>query len=240
MSDMTASAAAERLGVSQRQVERLARAGELMVTRTVGGALLLDSGSVHRWAQRDRHRGRPWSPATAWAALTLLSGARVDGLSPPALSRLRHRLRNSDASDLPWRVRRRATTHRMQGWGADTGLLNTGISALRDPDVAALFELSAVARGNDGYVLAGEFPGVVTMLGLVDDVAGNTVVRVVPEDAGYCVDRVLTAAVALDLCESLDTRESAAGQKVLQYLLDDFRASDGHLNTRDDSLGGRH
>jgi hypothetical protein len=54
---------------------------------------------------------------------------------------------------------------------------------------------------------------------------------------------VLTAAVAVDLTESLDTRESAAGQRVLQHLLDDFRAGDGHLNTstdiRDHSLGGR-
>lgn len=240
---MTASTAAERLGISQRQVERLARAGELTVTRTVGGALLLDGGSVHRWAQRHRHQGRPWSAATAWAALTLLSGARVDWLSPPALSRLRHRLRSSDASELTWRVRRRAAVHRMQGWGEDTGLLHTGVSALRDPELSALFELSPVTRGTDGYVRARELSAVATALGLVDDVAGNTLVRVVPDDAGYALDRVLTAAVAVDLTESLDTRESAAGQRVLQQLLDDFRAGDGHLNsstdTGDHSLGRR-
>ena len=49
-------------------------------------------------------------------------------------------------------------------------------------------------------------------------------VRVVPEDAGYAVDRVLTAAVAVDLAGSLDTRESAAGMRVLGDMLDDFRS----------------
>lgn len=241
MSEITASAAAEWLGISQRQVERLARAGELMVTRNVGGALLLDGASVHGWAQRDRRHGRPWSAATAWAALTLLSGERVDWLSPSALSRLRHRLRSSDASELTWQVRRRAAVHRMQGWGQDTGLLRTGVSALRDSELSALFELSPATRGIDGYVRANEFSAVVTALGLVEDVAGNALVRVVPEGAGYVVGRVLTAAVAVDLSESLDTRESAAGQRVLQNLLDEFRASGGYLNIstdmRDYSLG---
>lgn len=40
--------------------------------------------------------------------------------------------------------------------------------------------------------------------------------RVVPEDAGYAVDHILTAAVAVDLAESLDTRESTAGIRVLE------------------------
>ena len=230
---MTASAAAERLRVSQRQVERLAGAGELTVTRTVGGALLLDGGSVHRWAQHRRRQGRPWSAATSWAALTLLSGRRVDWLSPSALSRLRHKLRGANASELTWQLRRRAAVHRMRGWGDDAGLLEAGVSALRDPELAELFELSTGARRVDGYVRADEFSAVVDALGLVDDPSGDAVVRVIPEGAGYAVDRVLVAAVAVDLCDSLETRESAAGQRVLRRLLDDFRIGDGGLNSAD-------
>lgn len=105
---MTTAAAAAQLSTSTRQVERLAQAGELTVTRIVAGALLLDSESVHLWSQMRRHRGRPWSAATAWAALALLSGERVGWLSAAAMSRLRHRLRASDASELAWMVRRRA------------------------------------------------------------------------------------------------------------------------------------
>jgi hypothetical protein len=128
-------------------------------------------------------------------------------------------------------VRRRAAVHRMQGWGQDAGLVRAGVSALRDSELSALFELSPVDRAIDGYVRADEFSAVVAALGLVEDVAGNARVRVVAEDAGYAVGHVLTAAVAVDLSESLDTRESAAGRRVLQNLLDEFHAGEGCLNT---------
>lgn len=229
MPDMTTSVAAEQLRVSERQVERLAKAGELIVTRTVAGALLIDAASVHRLAQVDRHGGRPTSPATAWAALTLLSGERVGWLERPALSRLRHRLRAADANSLCWLTRRRATVRRMQGWGTDDGLLHTGVSALRDPAMSALFDLAPVERGADGYVRASDFDNLVTALGLFDDVEGSVTVRVVPDDAGYAVDHVLVAAVAADLAESLDARESAAGKRVLNNLLSDFRSRSRQL-----------
>lgn len=225
MSEMTTVASAEVLGVSARQIARLARAGELTVTRTVGGALLLDGASVHRLAKQGRHNGRPWAAATAWAALALLSGERVDWLDASAMSRLRHRLRASSASELCWMTRRRAMLHRMRGWGKDIGLLHTGVSALRDPVVSERFNLTPVTNGSDGYVCARNFTAATTALGLIDDVDGDMTVRVVPDDAGYAVDRVLTAAVAVDLAGSLDTRESAAGMRVLGDMLDDFRST---------------
>jgi excisionase family DNA binding protein len=227
MTEMTTAAAAERLKVSERQVARLAHGGELTISRVVGRALLLDAASVHRWAQRDRHNGRPWTAATAWAALALLSGEPIDWLGAPALSRLRHRLRAADADELTWATRRRATVRRMRGWGRDTGLLQTGVSALRDPAMSALFDLSPVERGNDGYVRARDFADVVTASGLFDDAEGEVTVRVVPDDAGYRVDHSLTAATAVDLAESLDARESAAGRRVLTQLLEAFRAGNG-------------
>jgi hypothetical protein len=93
--------------------------------------------------------------------------------------------------------------------------------------MAELFDLSAVDRGTDGYVRARDFSSVASALGLVESLSGDTRVRVVADDAGYAVDRTLTAAVAVDLMsDSLDTRESSAGRRVLQELLDDFRAAD--------------
>lgn len=114
----------------------------------------------------------------------------------------------------------------MRGWGTVTGLLVTGVSALHDEAASQLFDLTAVDGGVDGYVRACDFAAVIGVAGLVDDVEGDVVVRVVPEDAGYTVDRVLTAAVAVDLAESLNTRESAAGIGVLEDLLDRFRSGD--------------
>ncbi len=224
MGEMTTSAGAEALGVSTRQIARLARIGELTVTRTVAGALLLDGASVHRLAKQTRRNGRPWTAATAWAGLALLSGEHVDWMDSAALSRLRHRLRASSASELSWMTRRRATVHRMRGWGNDTGLVRSGVSALRDEAISKLFDLTTVERGVDGYVRACDYADVVTALGLVADIDGDVTVRVVPDNAGYAVDHVLTAAVAVDLIESVDTRESAAGTRVLESLLADFRS----------------
>ena len=232
MSEMTTVEGSEILRVSTRQVARLARTGELTVTRTVAGALLLDGASVHRLAKQGRHNGRPWTAATAWAALALLSGERVDWLDDSAMSRLRHRLRTSSASELCWMTRRRATVHRMQGWGKDSGLLRSGVSSLSDQRMSELFDLTAVDRGADGYVRARDFAHLVTTLGLFDDVEGDVTVRVVPDDAGYAVDHVLTAAVAVDLAESLDTRESAAGTRVLEELLDTFRSTNARTRQR--------
>ncbi|MCV7106932.1 DNA-binding protein [Mycolicibacterium chitae] len=230
MAEMTAADAAEQLAVSQRQVTRLARSGVLTISRVVGRTLLLDAASVHRLAGRVRHNGRPWSAPTAWAALALLSGQRVDWLGASALSRLRHRLRGLNHREVVWLARQRATVHQMQGWGKDAGLLPTGVSALRDPEVAVLFGLPPVDRGSDGYVLDSGFGDLVTNFGLFEDIAGDVVVRVVPDDAGYAVDRPLLAAIAVDLSESLDTRESAAGERVLEALLAEFRSGDGMLN----------
>ena len=114
------------------------------MSRTVGGALLVDGASVYRLAKHERHNGRPWTAATAWAALALLSGESVDWLDTAAISRLRHRLRASSAPELCWMTRRSATVHRMRGWGKGDGLLHSGVSALRDPAMSELFGLTAV------------------------------------------------------------------------------------------------
>lgn len=235
MTEMTAATAAAQLGVSERQVARLASKNVLEIRRTVGRTLLLDAASVHQLAGRVRHNGRPWQPATAWAALTLLSGAHADWLNPSALTRLRHRLRAARAMEVAWLTRRRATVHQMQGWDRDTGLIPTGVSALRDPAMSALFDLTPVDRGTDGYVLAGNFDALVANLGLLDDPEGDVVVRVVPDDAGCTLHRPLIATIAVDLSESLDSRESAAGLRVLKGLLAEFRSGDGQLNRNVDS-----
>ncbi|GAA1193369.1 hypothetical protein GCM10009632_10450 [Mycolicibacterium alvei] len=232
MAEMTVVDAAVQLDVSERQVRRLANNGVLTISRVVGRTLLLDSVSVHQLAARVRHNGRPWAAATAWAALAMLSGQLAPWMDPAAASRLRHRLRGARATEVAWLARGRAHVRQMQGWGRDNGLVPTGVSALCEPKIAALFDLSPVDRGSDGYVAARHFDDMVTNLGLFDDIEGDIVVRVVPDDAGYAVDRPLIAAVAVDLSESLDTREAAAGERVLDDLLTAFRTGNSHTSNR--------
>lgn len=264
MGDVSVSAAATELGVSERQVARLARAGDLDVTREVGGAFLLDSASVHRLAQMRRQKGRPWNEAVAWAALAWLSGEETDWLSASQMTRLKHRLRRSNAEDVAFFARRRAVSLRMRGWG-DTGsgvigryLAGTGVSALgTDSDTASRFGLATTrGKGADGYVTVDELDTVVEDLGLTDDREGDVTVRVVSKQNPYftatkdtkttntvtsainAITNAMTtamttnaataaaartlplAAVAVDLMDSLDTRERSAGARVLQELLD--------------------
>ncbi|MFD9826412.1 helix-turn-helix domain-containing protein [Tsukamurella tyrosinosolvens] len=222
MVSLSAAEAAAVLGVSQRQVTRLARAGELEIVGDVGGHLLLDSISVHRRARAGPRRGRPLTAAGAWAALMVLSGEGVEQVvDSPTLSRLRSRLRRSTAEEVAWMVRRRSVgTVRVQGWGDTAGLIPTGVSAISDVRWSVAFGLSVVPiDGFDGYVAEQDYAETARRLGLVEDREGRYSLRLVPVGARWKVDRVLVAAIAVDLMESTGTREAAAGRDVLTGLL---------------------
>ncbi|WP_454195887.1 hypothetical protein [Nocardia sp. Marseille-Q1738] len=228
MSEMSVAAAAAELAVTPRQVARLAQAGELDVVREIGGVFLLDSASVHRWAQARRYRGRPWSEGVAWAALAWMSGQPVDWISSAQMTRLKHRLRRSSAQEVAFLARRRARTHRLSGWDESVeGILDclvaSGVSALERKDLAARFGLAESSRGIEGYVLDEDFETVVNGFGLIADGGERDVVVRVTTSNVFADEQAPLAAVAVDLMDSLDTRERSAGARVLQELLDGIR-----------------
>jgi len=234
MDEMTVHDAAAALSVTERQVTRLARAGSITIAREVGNSLLLNSASVHRMVQSSRHPGRPWSPEVSWAALSLLSQCKVDWIaSPTQITRLKHRLRRSSAAEVAYLARNRATTHHMETWGeGDVDVLirgdylaATGISAIiHVPKTAARFGLSSARHGKaDGYIVDDDFDDVVEQFGMLSQ-NGDVTLRVVSALNPFFRTATLPiAAVAVDLMESLDTRQRSAGTRVLQELLDDFR-----------------
>lgn len=230
---MTVHDAAAALSVTERQVARLARAGSITVARTVGNSLLLNSASVHRVAQSSRRPGRPWSPEVSWAALALLSHCTVDWMhNSKQITRLKHRLRRSTAAEVAYLARNRATTHHMDTWDGDGDVLirggylaATGISAvIHIPETAARFGLSSALHDKvDGYVLEDDFDDVVEQFGMLSQ-NGDVTLRVVPAlNPFFHTPTLPIAAVAVDLMDSLDTRQRSAGTRVLQELLDDFR-----------------
>lgn len=236
MGDVTVAMAATELGVSQRQIARLAQSGELAVVRKVGGALLIDSASVHRRAQMRRRKGRPWSEPVAWGALALLSGRTADWLSASQRTRLTHRLRRATAEDVAFFARHRAVPLRMRAWDApDHSIRNhvvrTGVSALDEADAATASRFGLTANGTartEGYVTVTELDAVVDDLGLTEDHEGDVTLRVVSDENPVfrgTSDTVtsLIAAIAVDLMDSLDTRERSAGTGALQELIDGFR-----------------
>ncbi|MDQ1246168.1 MAG: hypothetical protein QG597_535 [Actinomycetota bacterium] len=107
---LTTAEAAAQLGVSARQVRRSAVSGQLTAGRH-GRAFTLSALEV-RALGRTETRGRPWSDTTRTAALDLLSVGTTDGLRGSQLSRLKRRIRESDAKDLAGHLLRGRVTLR--------------------------------------------------------------------------------------------------------------------------------
>ena len=105
---MTTAEAARRLHVSQRQVERLIRRGDVPARRTAGDAWVVDALAVNALGRSRPTRGRPWSAEVAWGALWVLSDLEAPWLDPRTRVRVSSRLASMDALGLVHACRRRA------------------------------------------------------------------------------------------------------------------------------------
>jgi hypothetical protein len=215
MTDITSHTASEILGVSPREVRRLAADGRIQGSRYVGRTLVLDAAEVHRLARGRRRQGRPWSERVAWAALSVLSGKDEGWLSPRERTRLMHRLRRATAEDLEFLAMHRAQIKRFRVRESlldDLGeyVVPTGGSALDEAQLR-LLGLTGAARRLDGYVPLSELEILREKFGLAEDPSGNVTLRAVRVEDAFEDGSTPVAAVFLDLAGSLNTRESVAG-----------------------------
>lgn len=97
---MTTTETAKLLGVSSEAVRKMLKSGRLEQTGVAGRTILIDAESVHRAHREGKRTGRLWTQRTAWAALSLLSGAEVSWLSASELWRLRKRLATLSAEEI--------------------------------------------------------------------------------------------------------------------------------------------
>lgn len=97
----TRSAAAQ-LGLSQRQVQRLARSGRV-VSRAVAGRTVVAGRSLIA-VSRMAARGRRWDEQTVAAACDLLDHGRTERILGSQRSRLRARLRKISVAELAYQV----------------------------------------------------------------------------------------------------------------------------------------
>lgn len=222
---VTSSEASERLGVSARQVQRLIANGELAVTGHVGRAALIDAGSVQRLLVRGARRGRPWSDTAIAAAIDLLTDGATQRLGRVERARLLKRLHAIAAEDLVVVMRMRARVLRYrasESFLARTArsVTMTGSAAI-DADVTLAREFGLAVAGRafvDGYLDAEAAAHVVGSCRLVADPQGNVTLRVTDLDL-LIGSRPSPVVVALDLAESLDSRERAAGLRFLRQRL---------------------
>lgn len=219
---MTTAAAASRLGVSQRQVQRLIAAGELLAVRTAGDAWMVDALAVNSMTRARPARGRPWSPGTAWAALWQVSRMDADWLDRRSARRLSDRLTSLDAESLLHATRRRAVIHHFRV--SDSLVEELTAHVVRSGTCAmttGVFGMDRDAARVDGYCEGGALAGLVRDFHLIDDPRGNVALRAAALRALSIGDRdeMPVAVVAADLAESLEVRERAAGIRVLESLL---------------------
>ncbi len=222
MTQMTTAVAAERLGVSQRQVQRLIDARELPATRTAGDAWVVDALAVNAMARTRPARGRPWSPPTAWAALWRASGLEVDWLDRRTTRRLDDRLASIDAEELVHATRRRAVIRRYRASESfladlDGLVIRTGARAMEPSRFGMERDLGRV----DGYCTSEVATRLARDFHLAEDPRGNATLRVAAAPSAILEGRDVmpVAVIAADLAESLEVRERSAGLRVLGDLL---------------------
>lgn len=219
MSMLGVSEAAERIGVSTRQVQHLVSRGDL---RSVARGFV-DASSVDRLiAVRQGGRARAWSEATAWGAVALLSGMDAAWMGESQRSRLRARLREINAEELVARSRNRAVVRRYSGHPS-------AVSRVRAVTVSTHLATRrlglADANAVDAYVDADELDDVVRSHALALDASGTFTLRATTMAIDVVAELVIDGDVvaAMDLAESLDVRERNAGMKALQDALESLR-----------------
>lgn len=219
MSLLAVSEAAERLGVSTRQVQHLVARGEL---RSLARGVV-DETSVERLlAVRRGSHTRAWAESTAWAAVALLSGREEGWLGQSQRSRLRGRLRGLGAEEMVERARGRASVSRYVAHRSAGERLR---SELVDSSSAAERLGLATTNAIDGYLATTDLKAVVARHGLIRDDTGSVTLRATLMDLDVVRDLVSAsdALAALDLAESLDVRERRVGIDALDRALGEFR-----------------
>ncbi len=213
---MTTATAAQRLGVSTRQAQRLAADGVL--TRAAGNVVTTESlarALAHRNASA--HHTRAWSEQTAWAALALLSG-RDDlarGIGQAQLSRLRARLRDATPESLSSSLRDRAQVRRFDAHSsAVEGARRQVIEPCLDGHGGGLTPRSSAVV--DGYLDPDATAAMTSALALRPAVgAANVVVRVTRYPRVAEVACANNSTAGADLAESVDPRERTEGLRLL-------------------------
>lgn len=211
--------AADRLGVSTRQIQHLVARGDL--SQVARG--FVDAASVDRLlAVRQGSRRRAWSEETAWGAIALLSGMDAVWLGESQRSRLRKRLREMTVEELVAQCRNRAVTRRYAGHPSAVGRVR---AATLSTHIAGRRLGLADAAGVDAYVAADRLDEVVESHALVLDAAGSFTLRSPSMDIELVAQLITETDVVagLDLAESLEVRERSAGKKALEAALEALR-----------------
>jgi len=216
--------AARMLGVTKRHVARLGEQGQIRyLTRG-----LVERGSVNQYlSERKFSRSRPWNEATAWGAVALLSGIKVDWLGQVQTSRLRGRMRRlatdkEGAHEFVGRARVRASVRAYESLGFLVSQVRKDVVVVGRRGLG----LSDARKDRiDGYVSFEVLTKMEESLGLLRDTRGTMILRATDFDLDI-IKRIAAkgngALAALDAAGSMDPREHGVGARTLTKYLQDF------------------
>jgi hypothetical protein len=209
--------AATALGVSQRQVTDLLRAGKLAGEQLRDGTWLVTPRSIAERRAFNSGAGRTWSATSSWALLGELCGQSAAGLSQSTLARVRHRIRISTAEEIARKAAARTTAHRYVADSLEktaTELVLSGRSAAHRIDSG----LTSQTRAVEGYIREGTLESFVRRYLLSADDNGDLTIYERNGELAFEGRYAPDAVVAADLARSTATRERTAGIAALEKM----------------------
>jgi hypothetical protein len=225
--ELDTEAAAARLGVSEQEVRRLGRE-RLLRSRRIGRTFLFDECSVDERLAQKPVRGRPLTPARAWAALWILADREVDWLDASSRAKVHAWLREQadrEPAAFALSVRRRASISQLRALPAHLSRLPHEADVVVG-GLAALGERAMLSAGQP-YLYCDERTRdrLTVSYGLRSDSETNVVLLTSTFPLGRLhVGDVMPAVVgAVDLLASVDARERTAGAMFVREALADIR-----------------
>ena len=210
---------ADELDVSPRRVLQLLAAGQLPGEK-LGWGWAVDAAAVDRWGRHRGAVGRPWSPDSAWAVLSLANGDESDA-SPVDRFRARQRLSEQGLIGLVDRLGARAEPRHFYGHPAvrqrivnEAGVVRGGVSAASDCDIGLI-----ASDGVEAYVSRSRLPALIKRYALEPGAERpNVLLRVVDDRVWPFPPEAKVApwpVVAVDLLEADDERSNRAGRELI-------------------------
>ncbi len=128
---------------------------------------------------------------------------------------MKSRLRELDADAVCVLARNKDKTHRYRATSDGLAALNdhlipSGASAMREESIAGTFGMAGGSGTAEGYVMIGDVSALADAFGLVGDPDGNAIIHEVDLHEPFAYGRAPVAAIAVDLMDSLATRERSA------------------------------
>ena len=209
--------AALALGVSQRQVIDLLRAGKLAGEQLQDGTWLVTPRSISERMALNSGAGRTWSAVSSWALLGELSGLPSTGLSQSTVARIRRRIRTSTAEEIARKVASRTIAHR---YAADSITKTASELVLTGRSAADVIDTNLTSQTQivEGYLRDETLESFARRHLLSPDNNGDVTIYEHLDSLNFEGRYAPDAVIAADLVRSTSTRERSAGLAALEEM----------------------